>query len=153
MNQYVELHFLQHVAPPFPAQESMLQEARALFRGQDAEEIQSLVAAKIEGIRHFDIAGMERALAICSHGRSGSILLASYLDGHDDIIMLPAGLSEKIYPFFERYASLSLRDKLIAYPVFIKTFYHDFSKETFRSRQPIIMRRSTPSSRSIETRH
>jgi hypothetical protein len=44
------------------------------------------------------------------------LLLASYLDGHDDVIMLPLILSHAIYPFFDRYRTLSLRDKLITYP-------------------------------------
>ena len=68
----------------------MLQDARALFRADEAKDLQSLVASKIEDIRRFDIAGMERAVAICHCGRSGSLLLTSYLDGHEDVILLPA---------------------------------------------------------------
>jgi hypothetical protein len=45
--------------------------------------------------------------------------------------MLPVGLSERIYPFFERYQSLSLQDKLIAYPVFMKNFDQDFFQGDF----------------------
>jgi hypothetical protein len=111
---------------PFPAQESMLQHARALFRAEEAKGLQSLVASKIEDIRHFDVASMERAVAICTCGRSGSMLLASYLDGHDDVIMLPNDRSTRIYEFFERYQPLSLHDKLIAYPVLTDFFRGDF---------------------------
>lgn len=107
----------------FPAQEPMLHQARALFRAEVAKHLQSLVASKIEDIRHFDIAGMERAVSICFCGRSGSMLLASYLDGHDDVIMLPTNRSQRIYQFFERYQSLSLYDKLISYPVFSTDFF------------------------------
>jgi hypothetical protein len=107
----------------FPAQEPMLQHARALYRAEEAKDLQSLVASKIEDIRHFDVAGIERALAICYLGNSGSHLLASYLDGHDDVIMLPLLVSDRIYHFFERYQSLSLHHKLIAYPVFQEEFF------------------------------
>jgi len=102
----------------YPAQEPMLQQARALFRAEEAKDFNSLVASKIEDIRHFDVEGMERAVAICNCGRSGSELLASYLDGHDDVIMIPMLRSLRIYQFFECYQSLSLHDKLIAFPVF-----------------------------------
>jgi hypothetical protein len=59
---------------------------------------------------------MQRVVAICAYGRSGSVLLASYLDGHEDVVTLPHHLGQQMYPFFERYTSLCLRDKLIAYP-------------------------------------
>jgi hypothetical protein len=107
----------------FPAQEQMLEQARALFRAEEPKNLQSLVASKIEDIRRFDLARMERAVAICHYGRSGSKLLASYLDGHDDVIMLPMYRGWRIYQFFQRYQSLSLRDKLIAYPVFSTDFF------------------------------
>jgi hypothetical protein len=116
----------QYVTDPwglFPAQEQMLQQARALLRAEEAKNLQSLVASKIEGIRHFDVAGMQRAVAIFYYGRSGSILLGSYLDGHDDVIMLATNRSQKMYRFFEHYQSLSLHDKLICYPVFSTDFF------------------------------
>jgi hypothetical protein len=116
-----------------PAQEPLLQHARAFFRAEETNGLQSLVARKIEAIRHFDIAGMERALAICTCGRSGSILLASYLDGHDDVIMLPTSRSHRIYEFFERFESLSLHDKLIAYP-----FFSNDVSDFFQGELPII---------------
>jgi hypothetical protein len=107
-------------SPPAPrwgqAQEPLLQRAHAFFRAEETKDSQSLAASKIEDIRRFDVAGMQRAVAICNYGSSGSVLLASYLDGHDDVIMLPGPLSRAIYPFFDRYQSLSLHDKLMAYP-------------------------------------
>ena len=109
-----------------PAQGPMLQRARDLFRTEDAKDIQALVAAKIEAVRQFDVAGMDRAVAICTCGRSGSELLASYLDGHDDVIMLAKSRSMRIYEFFEFYQSLTLHDKLIAYPVFSNNELVDF---------------------------
>jgi hypothetical protein len=68
---------------------------------------------------------MDRAVAICACGRSGSILLASYLDGHDDVIMIPNDRSTRIYEFFEHYRSLSLHDKLISYPILVEFFQED----------------------------
>jgi hypothetical protein len=111
----------------FPAQEAMLKDARALFRAEEAKDLQFLVASKIEDIQHFDVANMERAVAICMCGRSGSELLASYLDRHDDVIMLPNLQSQLIYQFFERHPSLSLHDKLITYPVVADFFQGDFA--------------------------
>src|SRR5690349_1519181 len=73
----------------YPEQEAMVKHARALFQAEELKDLQFLVTKKIEDIRRFDVAGMERAVAICMYGRSGSQLLASYLDGHDEIVMLP----------------------------------------------------------------
>ena len=101
----------------------MLQQARALFHAEEAKGLRSSAASKIENIRHFDVEEMERAVAICYWGRSGTMLLASYLDGHDDVILLPTDCSERIYQFFERYGSLSLHDKLICYPVLMPNFF------------------------------
>ncbi len=78
----------------------------------------ALAAHKRELLTGYDVAGMNRAVAICHWGRSGSLLLASYLDGHPDIVMLPHGTSENIYPFLAEYGSLRLWEKLIAYPVY-----------------------------------
>lgn len=70
--------------------------------------IQTLTADKRELLRHYDAPGMETAVALCFWGRSGSYLLASYLDGHDGIVMLPMIAGEGIYPFFQNYESLSV---------------------------------------------
>jgi sulfotransferase family protein len=110
-----------------PAQEQILEQVPALVRAEEPALSETLVASKIEQIRHFDVAGLERAVAICIHGRSGSELLASYLDGHDDVIMLPTSRSQGIYPFFESHPSLSLHDKLIAYAVSNDFFRGDFA--------------------------
>jgi len=117
---------------PFPAQEPLRRYAHAIFRAEKAKGFQSLVASKTEDIRYFDIAAIERAVAICGLGRSGQLLLASYLDGHDDVITLPTLRADRIYQFFERYWSLSLHDKLIVYPVFAKLdFFSDFFQGDF----------------------
>ena len=114
------------------AQEPLLQRARAFFRATETKGSQSLAASKIEQIRHFDVAGMQRVVAICRWGSSGSLLLASYLDGHDEVIMLPGNVSGGIYPFFECHPSLSLHDKLIAYP-FVSIDGYDHSKLFFQT--------------------
>jgi hypothetical protein len=117
-------------------QEPLLQRARTFFHAEETKDSQSLAASKIEDIRRFDLAAMQRAVAICNCGSSGSVLLASYLDGHDDVIMLPGHLSSAIYPFFDRYQSLSLRDKLLAYP-FVSIDAGDHSKHFFQGEHRI----------------
>ena len=75
-----------------------------------------LVPRKIQDLRHYDVLGMDEVVAVSAWGRSASLLLVSFLDGHDDIVMLPGLHSEKILEFFERNSQLSLRDRLLAYP-------------------------------------
>jgi hypothetical protein len=82
------------------------------------EGVRILVADKLELLQQFDVPQMQAAVALCFWGRSGSYLLASYLDGHEDIVMLPMITGEGIYPFFNEYQSLSVWEKLIAYPAF-----------------------------------
>lgn len=98
--------------------EDILLSANALFRAEQSKDLRGVIAEKIEDLQHYDVLAMERVVAICPWGRSGSFLLASYLDGHEDVVMLPATRGQLVYKFFERYQSLPLRDKLIAYPVF-----------------------------------
>lgn len=98
--------------------EEILLGANALFRTEQSKDLRGVIAEKIEDLQHYDVLAMERVVAICYWGRSGSFLLASYLDGHEDVVMLPATRGHGIYNFFNRYRSLSLRDKLIAYPAF-----------------------------------
>ena len=100
------------------SREEILQHARALSCAEHAKDLRGLVANKIEDLRYYDVLNMDRALSVCFWGRSGSLLLASYLDGHDDVILLPTSRGILIYEFYERYQSLSLHDKLIAYPIF-----------------------------------
>ena len=109
-------------AGTLPARDLLLRDARAFFHAAEPEDLQALEAGKIEDIRHFDVAGMQKAVAICACGPSGSLLLSSCLDGHDDVIMLPGLRSQAIYFFFERYPSLSLREKLTAYAFLFEFF-------------------------------
>ncbi|HUZ72450.1 MAG TPA: sulfotransferase [Stellaceae bacterium] len=73
---------------------------------------------KLALLRAFDVPAMDRVVAICTWGRSGSLLLSSFLDGHEHVVMLPALHGERIYDFFDAYRDLPLREKLLAYPVF-----------------------------------
>lgn len=107
-------------------QDAMLQQARAILRGVESADLHSLVIKTIDRLRHFDISAMERVVAIVPCGRSGSFLLCSYLDGHDDVISLPPWQAHNIYPFFYHYKSLSLHDKLLGYPIFASLFEGDF---------------------------
>ena len=75
-----------------------------------------LVPRKIQDLRYYDVLGMDEVVAVSAWGRSASLLLVSFLDGHDDIVMLPGLHSEPILEFFERNSHLSLRDRLLAYP-------------------------------------
>jgi hypothetical protein len=99
-------------------QEEILLRADALFRAGQSKNLRGVIAEKMEELRHYDVQAMDRVLAILSWGRSGSLLLSSYLDGHNDVIMLPELRGWRLYEFFDRYQSLPLREKLIAYPAF-----------------------------------
>ena len=96
----------------------ILGRANALFEAQQAKDLRGAIAEKMEDLRHYDVLGMDRVAAILMWGRSGTLLLASYLDNHSDVIMLPELASQRLYEFFERHQSLPLRDKLLAYPAF-----------------------------------
>jgi hypothetical protein len=110
------------------SQEGLLQHAHALYRAAHAKDLRALIASKIENLRCYDVPNMERAVALCPWGRSGSLLVASYLDGHNDVVLLPVEHSRRIDEFFERYQSLPLREKLIAYPIFSFNFFQgDFA--------------------------
>jgi hypothetical protein len=102
--------------------EEILQNANALFRAEQAKDLRGVIAGKIEDLCHYDVQTMDRVASITYWGRSGTILLASLLDGHDDVIMLPGVRSDAIYSFFELYRSLPLHHKLIAYPAFTKLY-------------------------------
>jgi hypothetical protein len=95
----------------------LLQSAYRSYSGEH-EASRAVDLDKVELARQYDVPGMNRAVTICHWGRSGSLLLASYLDNHSHIVMLPYSASESIYNFFEEYAFLSIWEKLIAYPTY-----------------------------------
>ena len=94
--------------------------------------MRDIMAEKMEALQHYDVLGMERVAAILMWGRSGSLLLASYLDGHPDVIMLPELSGQRLYEFFERYQSLPWRDKLIAYAAFEDDYPKFFNERETR---------------------
>ncbi len=102
--------------PSMPSADELLERSRAYFGTERSAASDARAASRLSDVRHFDLAGMQRVVAICAWGSSGSLLLASYLDGHDDVIMLPAYTGCALYAFFDKCPSLSLRDKLLAYP-------------------------------------
>lgn len=104
--------------------DEILPRANALFDAHCSES-GAVVGAKIEELRNYDVSAMDRVAAICCTGSSGSLLLASYLDGHDDVLMLPKLCGWRIYEFLELHESLPLRDKLIAYPLFGQNWFED----------------------------
>jgi hypothetical protein len=76
------------------------------------------VEASVACLPFYDTQALTRVAAITHCGGSGSLLLASYLDNHPEILMLPFLAGMEIYPFFSKYASLTIWEKLIAYPEF-----------------------------------
>jgi hypothetical protein len=98
--------------------EEILQRSNTMFRGEQSQDLRGVVAEKIQDLRHYDVLAMETVVAIMNWGRSGSLLLSSYLDGHADVMMLPEIWGQKLYDFFDHCSSLSLRDKLIGYAAF-----------------------------------
>lgn len=108
---------IKSVKPTFDPEEILLR-ADTLFGAEGSKDLGGGVAEKISDLRHYDVLAMDRVAAVLMWGRSGTVLLASYLDGHDDVIMLPELSSQRLYLFFERYRWLSLRDKLLGYAAF-----------------------------------
>ncbi len=88
--------------------EEILLRAHALFRAEQSKDLRIVIAEKIEELRHYDVLAMDRVAAILMWGRSGSLLLASYLDGHEDVMMLPETCGQRLYDFFERYPVVAL---------------------------------------------
>jgi hypothetical protein len=100
----------------------LLSRAEAEFREERASDLRDLIAQKTEDLRGYDVLSIDRVASILCWGRSGSLLLASYFDGHEDVLMLPELRSEGIYQFFEQYRPLSLRNKLIGYAALGPTY-------------------------------
>jgi Sulfotransferase family len=108
--------------PVYPEPEEIVRNGETLFHAERLEELQDSIQSKVEALGRYDVRGMERVAAITFWGRSGSILLASFLDGHDDVLMLPANRSDGLYKFFDLYKALTLYQKLIAYPAFVEIY-------------------------------
>src|SRR5689334_21648728 len=98
-------------------------------RGCDWSSLESkcidFIARKMKDLRRYDVLGIERVAALCCSGRRGSYPLASFLDGHEDVITMPFSLGELIYPFWEKHRHLSLRDTLLGYPDFNERMKYD----------------------------
>jgi len=86
----------------------------------ESHAVAQLAPGKLELLRLYDAPAMERAVSICFWGRSGSLLLQSYLDGHDDLVIIPKNGSAWAYPFFSQYEYLSVWEKLVAYPTYVE---------------------------------
>jgi Sulfotransferase family len=95
---------------------------------------------KLQLARGYDVPHMDRVVSILFWGRSGSLLLSSYLDGHDETLVMPATTSGLVYKLFAKYPEFSVWEKLIAYPTnFELTFAGDFGEfnQFFGGRFPI----------------
>jgi hypothetical protein len=115
---------------------ALLERARACFSQTENDSTPALIAAKSADARHFDVDGMGRVVSVCRWGSSGSLLVASNLDGHDDVILLPWNLGSAIYTFFDFHSELSLEEKLLAYP-FANVDGFDHSHFYFKGDHPI----------------
>jgi hypothetical protein len=106
--------------------EALSRASSSYYRTYDATG--PLAASRLEALQSYDITRMNRAVAVCHWGSSGSFLLASFLDGHPDVVLMPMLFSRSIYPFFQECGFLSLWEKLIAYPAYsaAKMPYGDF---------------------------
>ena len=105
------------LAPPAADAPVWLRAAVQDYAARRAEAAQCLPQMRAAAA-HFDVEGMQRAVNILFWGRSGSFLLASYLDHHPDTVGLPMVSSQSVYPFLDETAGLSLWEKLIAYPAY-----------------------------------
>ena len=81
-----------------------------------------LIDQKLAHLQYYDVTNIDRVVSICYWGRSGSLLLASYLDGHNNIIMLPTNRGQYLYHFLQHYQSMPVWDKLLAFPLFASEF-------------------------------
>lgn len=97
--------------------DAALQAAHRLYH-QQQPLIGPRLAAAQRRLQHYDVEGMRRAASICFWGRSGSWLLQSYLDGHEDLLILPRDAGHLLYPFFLEFPHLSLWGRLLAYPLY-----------------------------------
>src|ERR1700685_438645 len=80
------------------------------FRSYSDERgaIEALGAEKLELVSRYDIERMTRTANILHGGSTGSVLAASFLDNHPDIVMLPMLTSTSIYQFFHDYPHLTV---------------------------------------------
>ncbi len=106
--------FDQARAAPVDPQSAVNDALRSFHQHRAAAE--SRIPDSLARLAQFDISKMDRAINICFWGRSGSLLLASYLDNHDDVVSLPMLCGELIYQFHARHAAESLWTQLLTYP-------------------------------------
>jgi hypothetical protein len=77
-----------------------------------------LLPSKRALLAYFEPAAIEAAVAVCFWGRSGSFLLQSYLDSHEEVVSLPEIAGQSIYAFCDEFPTLSVWDRLVAYPFY-----------------------------------
>jgi hypothetical protein len=95
------------------AQDSLITRAGALYQALSGQS-----RPKMELARRLDPAKLTRIATICHWGRSGSMLLASLLDDHPQVLALPQSLSTALYAFYDAYPQLDLWQKLLVYPLY-----------------------------------
>lgn len=58
-----------------------MRRADTLFHAEQFKDLRGVIANKIEDLRRYDVMAMDKVVSILIWGRSGSLLLSSYLDG------------------------------------------------------------------------
>jgi hypothetical protein len=108
---------------------ALLERAHESVSAEQTNGYRDLIPAKRDLLHAYDALEIDEVLTICYWGRSGSRLLTSFLDSHDQVLMLPMEESQRIYEFLVVHSDLSLRDRLIAYPFYIDSYTPIFSGE------------------------
>ena len=108
--------------PPMPmgnsASAEIWKQAMGLYGPLDEAPLRASIADKTELLGRYDVPGIDRVVSILPWGRSGSLLLASYFDGHDDVLTLPELCAWRLHEFFSTFPDLTWDEKLLAYPAF-----------------------------------
>lgn len=103
----------------------------SVFGVDTSEDFRNRVARMAKSLRRYDVQGMNRVASVLMWGRSGSFLLSSYLDGHEDVLMLPESSGYELLEYYEKRRELPLRQKLLGYATLdheaVKFFQGDFA--------------------------
>ena len=91
----------------------LIARAAGMYQRESAQSCGKMRIA--EGL---DPSRLTRIATICHWGRSGSMLLASLLDDHPQVLALPQSLSTCLYNFHDDYGRLDLWQRLLVYPFY-----------------------------------
>jgi hypothetical protein len=69
----------------------------------------------------YDVSRITSAIAVRGWMDCAAPLLASHLDNHTHVLVLPGRLSDLVYPFLLEFPQLSLWERLVAFPAYAQT--------------------------------